>query len=404
MKPISPKSFIKNFDILKEDHRVSDLFDMGHIATDFQSKLLNAPHKSMLGLVGEYGTGKSTLLHNISQNIEKDYWIEFDAWKYPERKELWEGFVLDFARQIDEKAFEDIRQAIDGKQNDDKKALVNTVSSIPGLAVIKNLTHFLETSPARRTYEIQAIFTEFIRDKASGKNVYVIVEDIDRSGDAGMFFLETLKYFLQNLDVPNIIKVIVPIAESKFQENIDSYIKCLDVVDFYNLSNVKMAKFVEEVFDVDLIANLLVKKQITQFLEQLMSQPVMSPRKLKLILRKASLNYMNQQVDGLEPDFRMSIMFEAAKYIYVNQDITLFRHFKEGKTISNNVIFSSLAFGIAANTALLDATDTFNKPPQDFKLIRRTGTVQQHPSTPYLVNNHFGNDHYSFCCDFYLNY
>ncbi len=348
-------------------------------------------------------------MHKISQSISKDLWIEFDAWKFPERKELWEGFVLDFARQVDEKSFEDVRKTIDGQQNDDKKTLINTVGDIPipGFAAIKNLTHFYETSPARRTYEIQDILKNLIEEKAKDKKIYIVVEDIDRSGDAGIFFLETLKYFLQKLEVSTTIKVIVPIANQKFYENSDSYVKCLDIVDFYSPTDVKMDKFVSNVFTDSLTSEPIIKKQLARFFEQMMLIPGMTPRKLKLILRKADLNYINQQSDDQEPDFRMSIMFEASRYIpsKKDSDTTLFDYYKESKNIASNKLFSSFATVVATESELLDYEGKLIDNQQPFKLIpRKDNDVEKYPSTPYIQNQRFGNDHYSWCCDFYLNY
>ncbi len=409
MTDTKPESFIKSPGILREDYKVEDLFDTDKFATDFKFKLENAPHRSIIGLIGEYGTGKSTLLHKISQSISKDLWIEFDAWKFPERKELWEGFVLDFARQVDEKSFEDVRKTIDGQQNDDKKTLINTVGDIPipGFAAIKNLTHFYETSPARRTYEIQDILKNLIEEKAKDKKIYIVVEDIDRSGDAGIFFLETLKYFLQKLEVSTTIKVIVPIANQKFYENSDSYVKCLDIVDFYSPTDVKMDKFVSNVFTDSLTSEPIIKKQLARFFEQMMLIPGMTPRKLKLILRKADLNYINQQSDDQEPDFRMSIMFEASRYIpsKKDSDTTLFDYYKESKNIASNKLFSSFATVVATESELLDYEGKLIDNQQPFKLIpRKDNDVEKYPSTPYIQNQRFGNDHYSWCCDFYLNY
>ena len=81
MPDTTPESFIKNPLLLTENHRIDDLFAIEGIANDFKSKLINAPHKSIIGLVGEYGTGKSTMLHKVSQQIENDFWIEFAEFK-----------------------------------------------------------------------------------------------------------------------------------------------------------------------------------------------------------------------------------------------------------------------------------------------------------------------------------
>lgn len=76
------------------------------------------------------------------------------------------------------------------------------------------LNHFFETSPARRVDEIQGILTDQI--KKSNKDLLVVVEDIDRSGDSGVFFLETLKQFISNLKTNNKIVVIVPMSDVSY--------------------------------------------------------------------------------------------------------------------------------------------------------------------------------------------
>lgn len=403
------KSFVKDPSVLEESHRIEDLFDTDPIADKLMQKLINAPANSIHGLIGEYGTGKSTLLNKISKKIPHDLWIEFDAWKFPERKELWEGFVLEFARQIDEESFNEVRKNIDGEQNNDKKTLVNTLGDIPipGFAAIKNLAHFYETSPARRTFEIQDILKNLLDKKAAKQTIYIVVEDIDRSGDAGIFFLETLRYFLRSLETKSIIKVIVPIANSKYYENSDSYVKCLDTVDFYSLADVKMGRFVDAVFANDLAGVALIKKQLVEFFELLIVVPEITPRKLKLILRKADLNYLSMQKDGHEPDARTSILFEVSKYLPLKTDSqqTLFEGYRQTREMGgSSALIPAFASAIATGHPLLDYEKKLIRNRQNFKLIPRQGTVEQFPSTPYTINRPSRDGHYSYCCDFYLDY
>jgi len=44
---------------------------------------------------------------------ENSKWFEFDAWKYPERANLWENFVLEFARQINKEIFDKTMKQVD---------------------------------------------------------------------------------------------------------------------------------------------------------------------------------------------------------------------------------------------------------------------------------------------------
>src|SRR3989339_941445 len=115
------ESFIKNEKILEEDYKTNDLLNFSEIVNSFRKKLEQISENSIVGLIGKFGTCKSTMLYQLykEQKRETDIerWINFDAWKYPEKKELREGFVLEIARDLDKKLFDTTRiffQAEDG--------------------------------------------------------------------------------------------------------------------------------------------------------------------------------------------------------------------------------------------------------------------------------------------------
>lgn len=60
-------------------------------------------------------------------------------------------------------------------------------------------------------------------------------------------------------------------------------------------------------------------------------------RIIKLILRKADINYQNMVKDGWKPDWRIAITFEASKYVETEGGEQLFLQFKN----TNNPIRSS---------------------------------------------------------------
>ena len=52
----------------------------------------------------------------------KGVWVEFDSWQYPERKNLWEGLILELASKINKRDI--TTKKIDGTQSKDNKKLL----------------------------------------------------------------------------------------------------------------------------------------------------------------------------------------------------------------------------------------------------------------------------------------
>ncbi len=417
--------FIKAPKILREDHRSEDLLGLDSSAKQLAERLESLKESGLFALVGPFGSGKSTLLEKVKNGpLKESNWLEFDAWKFPERKELWEGFVLEVARQIDLATFEKIRNKVDGKAGSAKEKLLTIIAEgtnlmFPGATVIKNLSHFINTSPARRVFEIQEILKNEIFDK-NNKNIFVIVEDIDRSGDAGIFFLETLKHFLKNAGLKNQITAIVPIANENFYNHQDAYLKCLDVVEFFPHPIPKLDNFVAAVFNEDLLALPNQKAQMIGFLESLFEESSDTTlRLIKLILRKANLNFIGQSNDGHAPDWRTSILFETAKYFrnYESNGIVapsstpppyFFDTIKTSRSLGHENIFSAFACAIAENRPSLyrgaGSERELAIPKRKFKLVSRgLGAIKQ-PSAPYFVDSVFEDECGWWCSDFYLGY
>lgn len=346
------QGFIKNEKLLQEDHRVIDQINTAGAIEALSKKLESINQSGLLGFIGKFGIGKSTLLHNVrlKRENENEKWIEFDAWKFPDRKNLWEGFVLELTRQIDEKTFEDALKKIDGKENDDKKTLVQTLSDIPvpGFKSIRNLNHFFRTSPARRVFEIQQILIDILNKKLNADQLCIVIEDIDRSSDAGIFFLETLKQFIKESKLDKKVLVIVPIGEDNFRNSYNSYLKCLDYFEWMQIQQPNLEYFVNSIINETAYKNDNQKKQFISFLSAILNEmDNANIRLLKLILRKANMNYKNQTKDRFDPDFRLSTMFETAKYFHVNlkneNSTTYFKSWRLGTNLQKSTsIFSAM--------------------------------------------------------------
>lgn len=404
--------FVINNNILEERSDQKDLFDLDSKINELTVKFKSINKPSIFALVGPFGSGKSTLLNNIhTKKLKNSFWFEFDAWKYPNKENLWEGFVIDLSRKISPKAFKDVDKKIKGEQTNDIKELISVLSKIPfrGASVISGLNHFFRTSPATRVDEIQKILeTQLLTIK---QEVYIIVEDIDRSGDAGIFFIETLKQFVKSYNSLNKILVIVPVADDNYHKNLNSYLKSVDYFEFIETRKLKLDRFVDEVFDSelfedekrDLHSNIVWtgsnrRSQTISFLEGLfiLFPDLMTLRLLKLILRKANLVYKSQNEDGLLPDFRVTLCVEASKYFDYNEGQKYYQLFKkEGMLRSGNIFTEYLSSMILNKDNLFNSNletkqMTLNNSGINFKIVERVDNDSlKYPSYPYRIGNPF---------------
>ena len=122
-------------------------------------------------------------------------WINFDAWKYHDKKDLWEGFILDVADHFGKK--KEILKRITGK--DTKSSVVDvgtdllesatnwlpellskitTIDAkIPKLDFIDKLTSIFKSSPITRVFQLQEIL-KYLLSKKSFYSKMLIVQEI----------------------------------------------------------------------------------------------------------------------------------------------------------------------------------------------------------------------------------
>lgn len=421
---------IKNYDIIQDDCKVEDLLDFSESIDQFTKKLNSIERSSIVGLIGKFGSGKSTMLYQIknSSDEEKQKWIDFDAWKYPERKDLWEGFVLDFADQVGEK--KKVKGKIDGK--DTKSRLIGAstdlltiiIDKLPNLGFMEKFLEIFRASPAKRVFEIQEILKQLVNSQK--KEISIIIEDIDRSGDAGIYFLETLKQFIREGKFENRIIAIVPIGDENFSINYELYLKCLDYIEYFNPKFTGLSKFVRSIFKEDLLKSKYsypdisihstefdCTGQVSTFFDELFKlKKGMTIRTLKNIIRESDLNYISQVLDGHRPDWRVTLCFQASKYLNITESpaVSWFDKFRHEKQIYRDTIFASfLASIVHALPNIYDPHSSIQKifkPKYEVKCIERNGPngYDEYPSQSWIIR-HFENEEQGYgVCDFYLEY
>lgn len=339
--------FITKKSSIAETSKTDDLLDFSNEVDNLEKIIEEMSEPAIIGLVGRFGSGKSTMLHQLRKRT-KDFWLEFDAWKYPERKNLWEGFVLDFAETLGEK--ENVRKKIDGESKKAGKELIKTVAKgvhlVPGLNLVAPViertigdatNYFLSESPITRVYQLQIILDDLFK-RVDG-DVYIVVEDIDRSQDAGIFFLETLKQFIRNLEINKKVIVFVPIGSKNFEHYRDEYSKCIDYFEDFDPSN-GLKKFVETVVkDMQLpTPHDVAVTQTASFLEQLSREnpDQITMREIKRIFRQANEHYITMKKRSSNPDWRIVIAVESMRLIFNEQGIPYFRFFRNRKRVDTH--------------------------------------------------------------------
>lgn len=421
------KDFIIDLKLLEEGVSDEDYFDLSNYIKSLSEKINHLNHSSMIGIVAEYGKGKSTLIRQIekSRKDKKETWVQFDAWKVPERKELWETFVIDLARQINKEAFENALKELDGKQDEDKKLGINTVvdiakflsAGVVDLSFVKNLNHFYNNSPARRVFEIQEVLKDIIK-QFKGDKLIIVVEDVDRSGEQGIFFIETLKQFIRDNeeDLDKKIIVILPIAETSFLKNEESYLKSLDIIEFLEHKEKKYENFLKKIIKEELI-NEKILKQISDFFILLSREyPNTTMRKIKLILRKANISYKMLEGEGYKPEWRVCIAVEACRFFkdhsIKNKDVSLLDSYVFENHIPENSILGRFLYTISEqgqNTDLIRNSTTeekvFESAPLPWKF--HSGVSSSIPSKPYFPSHSIGfrdEESRGILLDFYLRH
>ncbi len=382
---------------------------------------------SILGIVGAFGVGKSTLIEGVRtlSNSEKEIWIHFDAWQFPERKELWDGLILETAKHLGK--LENTRRSLEGEKNKDKKLAIDATTKSAGIiggivsfglsAIFQpaldllgdTFKYFLDETPAKRVFQMQDVFKELLNEIKTNKVVFVL-EDIDRSGQDGLFFLETFRQFLSNSDINKTIIAVVPVSNDSYYSNLDTYLKCIDYVEFYNKS------LASEAFNT-FIGNLYQETQdyeprlLAEFISSIYREySDMTLRKLKLILRQANINYIELTKLGYQPNPLICIAIQASKYIIIDGQSkkTRFQEWCYDNQIKNG---GSIVRFIFATSKSIKSKQIFDYngtllPIEVIEFVKRDNpeNTTGSPSNPYFVsefNSHDDKNHW-YLPDFYV--
>lgn len=251
----------KNFTILKEQPREEDSLgysqEISYVRQRIDQVALSGD-SSIIAYIGPFGSGKSTILRNVKSKIGKQYkWIDFDTWRYSNRNELWDAFVVKASADLTMGKDEwDVADEVDGNELDAKRTvllwvwifvvwLILTVFSVilwtsfkgeagfweaylkfatpviapilllVGLGRILKISHLSDKRPLRRTFELEELLYRKI--STSLKPIVIIIEDVDRAGEDGAVFMETLHEFIGAKKFKKPIIIIAPQSNDGFE-------------------------------------------------------------------------------------------------------------------------------------------------------------------------------------------
>jgi len=254
----------KNFTILRElpskDDSLGYLKEISHVEQRID-QVAQSGESSIIAYLGPFGSGKTTILRNVKSKIAKKYkWIDFDTWRYSNRNELWDAFVVKASADLTIGRDEwDIADEVDGNELDAKRTvllwiwivviwLILTIISIilwtsfkseagfweaylkfatpviapilllVGLGRILKISNLSDKRPLRRTFELEALLYRKIR--SSRKPIVIIIEDVDRVGEDGAIFMETLHEFIGTKKFKKPIIIIAPQSNDSFEISI----------------------------------------------------------------------------------------------------------------------------------------------------------------------------------------
>lgn len=396
--------FVKEELLLEEQHRVPDHLNFSEEVDRLHNLISKIVHSSMISYVGKYGSGKSTVLYQLEKLLTDNhsaFFFEFDAWKYPERKDLWEGFVIDIAEQLGRKksvinkidSTRGIVQKTGGLIFDSMTIALSGVS----LSISKVFNSLFKDKPITRVFELQDLLIRML-GSIEDKNIYIVVEDIDRSGDNGVFFLETLRQFIKNNLPEKTIIVLTPIGTEAYvdRNRNEAYQKIFDYTLHLDTRSIDYEQFIDAFFDKNAFdSNTVWKEHLIDWFSIVKAHNY-TPREIKAVIRSANLAYKNLIEKGFTVDVRLMLCFA---YLYTHIENAHQRYISKvnvERKIVQNTPMHNLFIAVANNKSLEQTIKSYHLLPID--LISENGFP-----IPKLNEHFVANEQTYLLSDYYLN-
>lgn len=341
------KWVIKDYDLLDENSRDIDLLNTEEHAKEYNAKLLEIKKSWIIGFIGDFWIWKSHFINQVKMFNQwsdemNSFWFEFNAWKYPNRDDLRQNFILEFWIATGE--LEKIMSKIEKQGWKNKAKLLDVISKIPipGIAILKEFDYFIDTDPLKNIREYQALFANLINER-SENIVYIVIEDIDRSWDKGIFFLETLNNFLKTSSLNKKVIVITPVWSEIFHNTKSriSFMKAFDYFHMFPEIKYNFSNFVKKVFKEE-----YHKKIIWEFLEKISKHKSnFNIRIIKQCIREADLKFIQMKKTLPYIQFEIILMVELSHFFTEKiweTDHSLFNLYKNWSFVTKEIFIAFL--------------------------------------------------------------
>lgn len=430
-----------NLELLEE--KPSDIDSLGydneiaHVKMRID-RLVSKGRQAIIAYLGPFGIGKSTILHEVQKQSGQYKWVTFEMWRYSNRNELWDAFVIKLASELTRGKDEyDVTNEVEGNVLSRAEWLLMfiwvfgtllmltifsamawfafkdgigiggqfweaylkyAVPTIIPLLVLVGLGRLLRLDfsankrPLRRVIELESLLFRKVKDMK--KPLVVVVEDVDRSSEDAAVFLETLNYFLRKLAGRSKSKafiVVAPQSASAFEryeatpyKGLETALKIYDEKIYFNsaISNESIIKLYD-----DLGTDSAIKEQIVGATQTIVDayRRYITIRLLKHALREVvQFTEMNT---GVNPVVALSIIL--SRYVDVS-DVSGRRQ------IALRVLDSKQEFGsenarpffiaIARGIGCADKAQQARGYVLDFAgSIKSQGVLTQHPNGAKLL-------------------
>jgi len=251
-------------DLLEEEPTDNDLInveeEVGRVGGRLD-RFIKQKRSAIVAYLGPFGAGKSSVLMMIESQRSSYKWVTFELWRYANRQEIWDGFVIRVAAALNGKTESDMADQVEGRSGVTRSILqfcllafaifivviavsfglwewlkgtsefdlfskaflkyvipayISLVLLMGAGNLLLKIKVFQAKRPLRRVFELENLLRESLLK--TDRPLIVVIEDVDRTTDDGAVFLETLKHFIDKhaSSATNPILVVAPQTQNAF--------------------------------------------------------------------------------------------------------------------------------------------------------------------------------------------